>query len=386
MAASIPWDELQSPKRLRVLDPMAGSGTTLVVARALGHEPIGFDTDPLAVLLARTWCADVSRRATLRRAKVIYRAAGLEALGMPLRRAYPDRTDGETKKFLRYWFDDINRKQLKALSARIAATRDYIVRCVLWCAFSRLIIAKQAGASRALDLSHSRPHRVDSKAPIRPLAFFLSAVKTVLNGTPFDRSSTAPPASVDLADARQLPLGDATVDVVITSPPYLNAIDYLRGHKFALVWMGYTIGELRKVRSENIGTEASRAATPTSEVAAKAFRAMRCISRLPRRHQAMLARYALDMNDALREISRVLVPRGRAILVVGDCSIRGVYVHNSRAIAALAEEHGFRVESISRRRLPANRRYLPPPSISSSGDRFGNRLRTEVLLRLSKAV
>ena len=38
-----------------VLDPMAGSGTVLRHAMELGHRSIGFDTDPLAVLMARVW-------------------------------------------------------------------------------------------------------------------------------------------------------------------------------------------------------------------------------------------------------------------------------------------------------------------------------------------
>ena len=40
-----------------------------------------------------------------------------------------------------------------------------------------------------------------------------------------------------------------SVDAVITSPPYLNAIDYLRGHKLALVWLGYTISRIRGYQS-----------------------------------------------------------------------------------------------------------------------------------------
>src|SRR5260221_4841210 len=40
---------------LRVLDPMAGSGTVLAVARAKGHKAFGLDLDPLAVLLAGVW-------------------------------------------------------------------------------------------------------------------------------------------------------------------------------------------------------------------------------------------------------------------------------------------------------------------------------------------
>jgi len=45
--------------------------------------------------------------------------------------------------------------------------------------------------------------------------------------------------------------------VVLTSPPYLNAIDYMRCSKFSLVWMGHTIRELRNIRADSVGTEAS---------------------------------------------------------------------------------------------------------------------------------
>src|SRR3712207_7608036 len=41
----------------------------------------------------------------------------------------------------------------------------------------------------------------------------------------------------------------------ITSPPYLNAIDYLRGHRLSLVWLGYRIGDLRLTRAVSIGAE-----------------------------------------------------------------------------------------------------------------------------------
>ncbi len=55
MAPSIIQRRLKSHKRLRVVDPMVGSGTTVVTARILGHHAIGFDTDPLALLIAKAW-------------------------------------------------------------------------------------------------------------------------------------------------------------------------------------------------------------------------------------------------------------------------------------------------------------------------------------------
>src|SRR5260370_39029410 len=61
MAANIPWRILSSRHRqLRVLDPMAGSGTSLIVGRAAGHLTVGFDSDPLAVLIAKVGTADAA--------------------------------------------------------------------------------------------------------------------------------------------------------------------------------------------------------------------------------------------------------------------------------------------------------------------------------------
>jgi SAM-dependent methyltransferase len=388
MAAHIPWRELSSRKGrpLRVLDPMAGSGTTLVVARTLGHVAIGFDTDPLAVLIASAWCADVSGERLVRLATRVQARATLEAHRLPLRDAYPPGADEETRAFVRYWFDPTNRRQLLALARTISKVRERSTKLLLWCAFSRLIITKQASASLALDLAHSRPHRpTDYKKPIRPLEHFLRAVRTIVDAAPFKTATERRPlASVRTADARRLPVDSSTIDIVITSPPYLNAIDYLRGHKFSLIWMGHALLPLRQLRAQNIGTEVSAKAGLQSPVIAEGLRRMGRLGSLRDRERGMLARYVSDMDKALSEIARVLVPCGRAVLVVGDCSMRGVFVRNSRALAFLCEQHGLTVATVRRRTIPPNRRYLPPPSSRSSGRMLGNRLRHEVLLTVTK--
>jgi hypothetical protein len=387
MAASIPWNELRRAcnRPLRVLDPMAGSGTTLVVARSLGHQAIGFDTDPLAVLLARVWCSDVSESTVVRVAECILEGERKRARGLPLASAYPTEANEQTRSFVRYWFDDTNRRQLAALAGVIAEVTNNPIRSVLWCAFSRLIITKQAGASLALDVAHSRPHRVLDKNLIRPFEHFLRAVNQVLAAMPFKvAEARGPRASVKIADARNLPLAKSSIDIVVSSPPYLNAIDYLRGHKFSLVWMGHAVEDLRRVRANNIGTEVSAGAPLENPVIARAMDRMGDLDELPDRQKRLLGRYVADMDKAMGELRRVLVRGGRGVLVVGDCTMRGVYVRNSGALTYLGEHHGFEVAHRRRRQLPPNRRYLPPPTSRGSGRMLQNRLRTEVLLELVK--
>lgn len=76
MAPELAWDELpDNSKRLRVLDPMSGSGTTLVAARLRGHQAIGFDRDPLAVLIAKTWISNIDSEVVEKKAAEVLERA-----------------------------------------------------------------------------------------------------------------------------------------------------------------------------------------------------------------------------------------------------------------------------------------------------------------------
>jgi SAM-dependent methyltransferase len=380
MAPSIAFDELPSSSTpMRVLDPMVGSGTTTVVARAKGHTGIGFDTDPLAVLLSRAWSGNVVENAVMRNAETVLDRA--KAQHKRLKYGYPRNADTATRDFIDYWFDEDNQLQLRALSEAISQVHDLDKRAVLWCGFSRLIITKSRGASLAMDLSHSRPHKVYQTAPIEPFDEFLQAVKRVIKHIPFKGTATAmPSAEVKRHDARRLPLGNSTIDFVITSPPYLNAIDYVRCSKFSLVWMGYQVSDLQTLRGTNIGSERSGSGLQISEELETLFESIGA-SALSSRDAGMLRRYIADLNVVLGEIARVLVPNGQAIFVVGDSTIRGTFIKNSDIIRLLGANHNLRLVKRLSRDLLRSRRYLPPPVDGPESARLDERMRQEVIMK-----
>jgi SAM-dependent methyltransferase len=385
MAAEFVWQKLPNGgERLRVLDPMTGSGTTLVAARLRGHEAIGFDRDPLAVLIANAWASDVDAEATQKKAHEVLARAKDRVRNIAQRDAYPSGASEETKDFVRYWFDVTNRRQLKALADSISRVRNEGIKRLLWCALSRLIITKQSGVSLAMDISHSRPHKSYTKSPINAFDHFQRSVKRITKSAPFNGIDDLPRASVESADARNLPLQDESVDMIITSPPYLNAIDYLRGHKFSLVWMGHDVSELRELRSTNVGAEVS-ADTSEDDEATECVMAEMCGGdELKGRNAGMLRRYVRDLRQVVRESFRVLRPAGTAIYVVGNCNLRNTFIENSRCVIALANEVGLNVRSTRRRPLPQNRRYLPPPGKRGAGAALHKRMREEVVLALVK--
>jgi DNA modification methylase len=387
MAPGIALDILSNQSnKIRVLDPMMGSGTVLAMARASGHSAIGVDIDPLAVLLARVWTTAADPTQIRSKAAQVLERAKNSFCSRTTIDAYPLNADIETRRFVRYWFDDYARKQLASLASAIHGVRDNRTRDTLWCAFSRLIITKQAGASLAMDLSHSRPHKAFDRAPIKPFNKFLAAVDHVLkNSVSKHQPNRGPATQTFLGDARKLQIASGTIDLVLTSPPYLNAIDYMRCSKFSLVWMGYAVRELSGIRTDSVGTERGDQQAYENEGVREIISELRLSPKLSFSNEVVLAHYIEDMWQAVKEVSRVLSPNGRAVYVVGENTVRGTFIPNAKIVSAVAERSGLVLERRHARSLPANRRYLPPPNARSARELLDGRMRREVILSFSRS-
>ena len=147
--------------------------------------------------------------------------------------------------------------------------------------------------------------------------------------------------------------------------------------------MGYSVGELRRLRSTTVGTEVGLDARDDQEIQ-RILADLKLQPQLQARQEAMLIRYIHDMQRAVAEISRVLVADGKAVYVVGENTVRGTFIRNALIVEAVASATGLSCTARRSRELPANRRYLPPPSHQSETASLGNRLRREVILTFQK--
>lgn len=238
MAPEIAFEVLDGlrPKSL-VLDPMSGSGTVLRTISELGFEGLGFDVDPLAVLMAKAWTSKMDPEAFLIQTKALIDTASQLTPDNILLPWIDD--DQETSDFIRFWFGAEQIADLRKLSYVIhfqVADFTDLFRIAL----SRLIITKTSGASLAADVSHSRPHKVREVNDFDVFDGFRLAcnklARSIIPEKLFGK------VQVDRGDARHLSrVKSNSIDSIITSPPYLNALDYMRGHKLSLVWLGYKI-------------------------------------------------------------------------------------------------------------------------------------------------
>jgi len=340
-----------------VLDPMVGSGTTLIEALLLGRVGIGFDLDPLAIRISRAKVTKLDPHRILQAGyEMLQKARELvESRFFDPEAEICTRYSGKVVDFLHYWFTDGTRRELLALLIALEQCTSSLICNLLTVLFSSIIITKSGGVSLARDLAHSRPHRDPEKQPKSALAAFHEKLTKVARD--YEALRKAPGRAFAFhGDARALPMRDATVDLIVTSPPYANAIDYVRAHKFSLFWLGYTVEELQALRREAIGAEVSEEASLSSPTIHETIQAVR--EKDPRK-AGILAHYFQGMEAAIREMYRVLRPGKAAIIVVGPSTTRGIHVPTPQALAEIGESIGFRCVGIKEREIDRDKRLMP---------------------------
>ena len=376
MAPELVHDALKVvPVGGRILDPMCGSGTVPRAAVEAGYKCVGVDIDPLAVMMSQVWTSRLDPGAiTGDAADLVWKAKSLHpsAVQRP--------TDLETQKFISFWFAAKQEDELARLTT-VLQQHDVPTKPALMIAFSRIIVSKKMMASLAQDTSHSRPHKVAEKNDFDVFAGFQRSAQLIARRLQPERIVGA--ASIRIGDARILDgIGNNEFDLVLTSPPYLNAIDYIRGHKLSLVWMGHIMASLRKTRASNVGAERIMARHPNSPEISPYVRQSDG-STIGSRHLGWIRRYAVDMEAVLRQIHRTVKENGYVVMVLGNSFIRGARINNAKLIEALAIRNGFKVQNRRTREIPARRRYLPPPGDGKNA--LDTRMRIETVLTLRPA-
>ena len=376
-----------------VLDTMCGSGITLLEGWAAGRSVVGVDLDPLArrQSLARTSALDpeavrVAGNAALDRAVDLH--AGKSHPMDPLA-AVCGRMDEATRKFLDYWFLPDTQRELAALILGIRGETDEGLRNLLEVVFSSTIVTKSGGVSRARDLAHTRPHRVADKTPRSALRQFEILLNRAVDAYAHVETTEVGQSSVVAGDSRRLPLREDSVDLIVTSPPYANALDYMRAHKFSLAWLGDTIPRLSDLRGHYIGSERqSNAASGKDALPMSVQAVVNSVGEKDATQARVLSRYFHDMTAAIGEMARVLHPGAPAIIVVGPSVMRNVLVPTHQCLADIAADVGLDVVGVAPRNLDRDRRMMPVRNgsrnaLESTG--IERRMHTEYVIGAVKA-
>ena len=368
-----------------VLDPMMGSGTTLIEAARLGRKAIGCDIDPLSLIVAKAKLSPVSPVRLIQTGFDILSEAksALAADKETLRREMQERYDKQTRAFIDYWFLPHTQLELLSLLREIENVPDAKTRRFFTMIFSSVIITKSAGVSLARDLSHTRPHRVLGKQPASAFAEF---TKRLAQNAALGKNLTGSSGvKLKQTPAQNTELPNGIADLIITSPPYANnAIDYMRAHKFSLAWLGYSIGELSALRARYLGHDSAHKTYMDTSLPPVCENTLSQLTSLNKNKAAALRRYFCEMHGVSVEMHRLLKPGGNCIIVVASSMLCGMDVQTHKGLAAVCESAGFYLAGIGVRHINRDRRMMPARWDKQSHTQIEERMHDEYIIGLVK--
>lgn len=366
-----------------VLDPMMGSGTTIVESHIEGRIGMGLDIDPLSLQLStvKVTPLDIDRlqkagESVMERANQIIRFEN-EAI-----EEYLNNFDESTKEFINYWFLQPTQNELTALYLAIQEIESATIKRFLELTFSSIIITKSGGVSRARDLAHSRPHLDKLKNPKNAIDQFAYKLRRNINSiSEINRTSFI--SNTIGGDAKLMPIANESIDLIVTSPPYANAIDYMRAHKFSLVWSGKKIRDLTELRSRYIGSERLGDLQP-QYLGEHSEKIIQLLTDRDKKKAAILRKYLTEMRSVISEMYRVLQKDSAAIIVIGTSTMRDLDIETHLCLADIAQAIGFELVRISKRVLDRNKRMMPARFGKTKGSNIEQRIHEEYVIGLLK--
>jgi SAM-dependent methyltransferase len=334
-----------------ILDPFAGSGTTLVEARRAGYRAWGTEILAPAALAAR-----VKTYFELDGRKLV--EAGHRVVARARRRPIG------TLPFLRETRRQFSPRALRELTRlRDALPPEGTPEAdALRVAFGRILIPSSR-LHRSPCLGYRRGPVEDGGDP--PFVRFESALgemRVDLEEVSSSRELWGPPATIDRHDARTAAWPTGSVDLAITSPPYVNGMDYVMNYKVDLAWLGYahSYTDLAALRAAEVACDnlprtetnaylgVGQSLDPWLDELLPRIRDNVARKGSYRRDDvhAVVHRYFADLRPVLAGVYRALRPGGRFVIVVGDSLLAGAYVPGDLILARMGERLGYRLRSV----------------------------------------
>lgn len=315
----------------RVLDPFCGCGTTLVEASLLGRHAVGIDANPLGCFIAQVKTTPQSDTCLSQIGEI------LDSINNDIEVYYGQRSlfnplssisvSYNLPRFHNrdYWFTKESLHELAIMKAHILQIDDINLRNLALLALSRIIVfaSNQQTESRYKRVIKNRSPFDVFKQFSKAFIFMRDAISD------YSRKRTDVDVMIHNRDSRYIEYVEPnSIDLLVTSPPYLNSWDYGLYHRFRFFWLDLDVKDYeQKEIGKHLRTLEGR--SKTDEV----------------------ARYSKDMTSCIREFSRLLKKDSYCCIVNANSIVRKKYINTNQLLIDAARENGLNIIEIMDRKV-----------------------------------
>lgn len=347
-------------------DPFYGSGTTIVSAIAKGFKATGTDINKIAYLITKVKSTPIEPNYLNKKLEqFLLKIKYIDSSQLTLSDVKPLIPEEHITR-IDYWFTEGNKLKLGKILRIINNEEDEKIKDFLLVAFSHIL----KNCSIWLQKS-TKPTRDLKKVPAEPYVELKKHLKRMEIGNkefykvvPKEvRENLDEYLNITIGDAKHQNVDDNSVDLIITSSPYVTSYEYADLHQLSTIWLSL-VNNLSKYKKEFIGTykKSYNNKKPKSTIATY------IIDRLIKKDYSLakaVEAFFVDMEDVFNESYRILKYGGRCCYVIGNTKLKGIDILNAEVFAESLVYTGFKLDRIIKRIIPS--KILPQKRDEKTG-------------------
>ncbi|MFQ5824007.1 MAG: DNA methyltransferase [bacterium] len=327
----------------QILDPFMGSGVVAGECLISKRNFIGYDINPLAVLIAKVRTTPIETKLLLKK---------LEYIGEIYKGKKPYNVNFHN---IDYWFDKDVIKMLSKLRQAIYAIEDDKMKAFFKVAFSETV--RRVSRTRYNEFKLLRRKDIENNLNVLKTFRDISLKNIGLLSSFYEdfipSENTLKLENINITDG--IPLDDNSIDLVVTSPPYGDSrttVAYGQFSRLSLRWLGLE----ENVDRTSLGSKAKNISYDLPSNLLYEF-VERIANKDEKRAKEVFSFYK-DLYNSIQIIASKVKNHGFVCFVVGNRRVKGLELPTDKISADLFECNGFQhqrtfVRSILHKRMPS---------------------------------
>lgn len=354
-----------------VVDPFMGSGTAIVESLINNRYAFGVDINEIAYLISKVKTTPIDIKLLDKEYNILLSKfmdnKNLNDLIEKSKNIIPN------NERIDYWFKPKQKQDLSIILYCISEIYNIDIRDFYLVAFAQILKTASIWLQKSI-----KPTRDFNKKDKDVYSLFLTQSKKMIKrhnlyNLTIDKKifeNINKYRNIICGDSRTLPFENEQSDFIVTSPPYVTSYEYADLHQLPSLWFGY-LNNLNDFRKKFIGSGCKRETEDINDNDLKSEIAINILKNFKYKSKkyAEIKNYYLDMLESFIQMKRILKPKGKAAIVIGNTQFKNIDILNAEVFCEQMNNIGFKTYSIIHREIPS--KMLPSTRDSITG-RFAN--------------